>query len=112
MSSNELTLDGIVGQLTTFELRDYDNNLGTMGNALKSSLTISNLKKEKTRKEESESKTKDDLDEIEAFFARRLSRGKGKYKVKLPLICFKCNEVGHFAAKSPNIRNFERNDRN
>ena len=26
---------------------------------------------------------------------RRFHRGKGKFKGKLPIICFNCNEVGH-----------------
>ena len=30
---------------------------------------------------------------------RKLKIGKGKFKGKVPLICFSYNEVGHFAAK-------------
>ena len=33
---------------------------------------------------------------------RKLKTGKGKFKGKLPLICFGCGEVGNFAAKCPN----------
>lgn len=51
------------------------------------------------------------MDEPETLLARRLSRGKGKYKGKLPLICFKCNEVGHFAAKYPNRNTSDKNDK-
>src|SRR5271154_3436090 len=45
--------------------------------------------------------TDDDLEELEALMARRLSRGKGKFKGKLPIICFSCNKVGHIAARCP-----------
>lgn len=32
LSGNVLTLDSLVGQLTAFELRNYDNNMATLGN--------------------------------------------------------------------------------
>ncbi|MBO1695053.1 hypothetical protein, partial [Bacteroides uniformis] len=38
-------------------------------------------------------------DEEYAYITRKLKIGKGKFKGKLPLICFVCGEVGHFAAK-------------
>lgn len=41
MRGNDLTLDGLVGQLTIYELSNYDNSLFTLGNAFKSSVTIS-----------------------------------------------------------------------
>lgn len=112
MLGKDLTLDGLVGQLTTFELRNYDNNIVKMGNAFKSSLTIINTKKEKKSKEESQFESEDDLDDLEVFLGRRLSRGKSKYKGKLPLICFKCNEFGHFFAKFPNKIKIHTNDKN
>ena len=98
MLRNDLKLDGLVGQLTTFELRNYDNNMVTMGNSLKSSLTIKNSKKEKKIKEESEFKIEDDLDEIEALLARKLSSGKGKFS----LIYFEYNKIDHFVARCCN----------
>ena len=39
---------------------------------------------------------------IEAFLARKYSRGRGKYKGKVPLIYFSCEEIGHIAARCPN----------
>ena len=36
---------------------------------------------------------------MEAPLARRFHRGKGRYKGKLPIIYFNCNEVGHIAAR-------------
>ena len=41
-------------------------------------------------------------DDEYAYFMRKLKIGKGKFKGKLPLICFGYDEVGHFAAKFPN----------
>lgn len=85
MPGNDLTLDGLVGHLTTFELSNFDNSVPTFENTLKTSLTIGSSKKEKSTMDESETKSEDKIVDIEAFFTRRLPRGKGK----LPMICFK-----------------------
>ena len=42
-------------------------------------------------------------DEEYAYFTRKLKIGKGKYKGKLPLICFGYSEVGNFTEKCLNI---------
>ncbi|XP_043710374.1 uncharacterized protein LOC122659308 [Telopea speciosissima] len=42
-----------------------------------------------------------DSDDGETDFIRKLKRGKGKYKGKLPFKSFNCGGVGHFAAKCP-----------
>ena len=44
--------------------------------------------------------------------ARRMQRSKGKYKGKLPLVCFNCKEIGKFVARCPNRRKDDKsNDR-
>ena len=48
------------------------------------------------------------MDDIESFIERRLLGRKGK----LPLIHFKCDEVGHFVARCPNKRKSDINNNN
>jgi hypothetical protein len=46
-----------------------------------------------------------------ANFVRRLNKGTyNRYKCKLPLICFNCDGIGHFANKCPHKKN-KRNDK-
>jgi hypothetical protein len=41
-------------------------------------------------------------DEEVTNFVRRLNKGTdGRYRGKLPLICFNCDGIGHFANKCP-----------
>lgn len=41
---------------------------------------------------------------------RKLKRGIGKYKGKVPLICFNCGEISHFTFKCPHARSLDNND--
>ena len=75
-------------------------------------LIIGSLGKDKSSKDDNEfdldEKEKDD---IEVLLARKLSRGKGKLKGKLPLICFKCKEVGNIESRCPNTRKSDKIER-
>ena len=52
-----------------------------------------------------ELKTNDELsdifDEETANFIKKLKKGIGKYKGKIPLICFNYGKIGHFTNKCP-----------
>ena len=43
---------------------------------------------------------------MEALLARRFHRGKGKFKGKLPIICFNCNEVSHIFVRCPEKKSY------
>ena len=53
------------------------------------------------------STNEDDVDQLEALLARRFHRGKGKFKGKMPIICFNCNEVGHISARCTQKKNYK-----
>ena len=89
MFDNDPMLDGLVSHLISFKWSNYDNSVPTIENGFKLSLIS---KKENTIKNGSDSNLEEELDEIEAVLARRLLRGKWKFKAKLPLIYFKYKE--------------------
>jgi hypothetical protein len=102
--SNNLTLEGLVGRLTTFELFNFDNfKFENVEFAFKAKLTLKEpkyKKKKKVKPSASDSDRDDEeLEELEALLARKFHRGKGKYKGKLPIICFNCHEVGHIETR-------------
>lgn len=51
---------------------------------------------------EEEDGTNEDLEFIEALLAKRVSKGKGKFRGEITLICFSCEEVGHITTRCPN----------
>lgn len=93
---NDITLDAVVGILTTFEKDNYDNYVPSFSNlesAFESKLSLKKkAKKSKARQSESEEEdsSDSDLESIEALLARRYPKGKGKYKGKIILIYFSC----------------------
>ena len=47
-----------------------------------------------------------------ALLVRRFHRRKGKFKGKLPIICFNCNEVGHIATRCTQKKNYKEGSKN
>ena len=41
----------------------------------------------------------EDVEKLQALLVRTFHKGKGKFKGKLPIICFSCNEFGHIATR-------------
>ena len=68
----------------------------------KASFKVSKKTKKKNQETKSCSSCSDDSDdEEEANFVRKLKRGTGKFKGKLPFKYFQCGRIGHFASKCP-----------
>ena len=55
-------------------------------------------RKEAAFKASSKNQT-ENLDDEEALFIKKIEKGTGKYKGKLPLKCFNYGIIGHFASK-------------
>jgi hypothetical protein len=82
-----LEFDQLLGTLTAYEMR-----------IVKDKPTFREASFKADKNEDSEP------GEIEEKFVRRLKKGLGKYKGKLPFECFNCGKIGHFVNKFPHKR--------
>ena len=78
-----MTIDEIHGICTSYEMRMGQND---------------SSKKEAVFKVSSKNQS-ENLDDEESHFVSKLKKGTRKYKGKLPLKCFNCGRIGHFANK-------------
>ena len=100
----KITLEGIVGRLIAFQLSNFDNyRPKNLESTFKAKLTLKDIEEVKSKKKNKKWKhvssdyntDEEDVEQLEALLARRFYRGKGKFKGKMPIICFNWNEVGH-----------------
>ena len=103
-----LSFEGIIGRLIAFELSNFDNyKLDNFESSFKAKMIIKDTEEMQTKKKNGKGKhvssdssiDEDDVYQLEALLTRRFHRVKGKFKGKLPIIFFNCNEVGHIAAR-------------
>jgi hypothetical protein len=93
---NKLTLDELYGILIAYELR-----IGRENHSNKET-TFKVLKKTEDQKSKLQSSSQEEsYDEEESNFIKKLQKGLGKYKGKLPFKCFNYGKVGHFQNKCP-----------
>jgi hypothetical protein len=102
---NSISMDELHGIFTAYEMRNEQENTDVKEVAFKA------FKRSNQNKKEEYSSNSDDLEDDEevAKFIKRLDKGTdGRYRGKLPLICFNCDGIGHFANKFPHTK--KRND--
>jgi hypothetical protein len=104
---NSISMDELHGIFTAYEMRTEQKNVDVNEAAFKAS-----KRSKKKKKEQEEYNSNNDVsedDEEVANFVKRLNNGtNGRYRGKLPLICFNCDDIGHFSNKCPHKK--KRND--
>lgn len=95
-----LTIEGVSGRLTYFQMSNFDNYTpATIESTFKSQLIL-RKRKDKYVKINSDSSNYE-IDELENPYCKKIGKARGKYKGKLHIICFSCNKVCHIVAKCP-----------
>jgi hypothetical protein len=104
---DSISIDELHGIFTAYEMRTKQENSDLKEATFK--VSKRSKKKKKEQEEYSSSSDTSEDDEEVANFVKRLNKGtNGRYRGKLPLICFNCDGIGHFSNKCPH--NKKRND--
>jgi hypothetical protein len=104
---NSISMDELHGIFTAYEMRTEQENPDVKEATFKASKRSKKKKKEQEEYSSSSDVSKDD--EEVANFVKRLNKGTdGRYRGKLPFICFNCDGIGHFSNKFPHKK--KRND--
>ena len=92
---------------TAYEMRTEQKNPDVKETTFKASKRSKQKKNEQEEYNNSSDVSEDD--EKVANFVKILNKGtNGRYRGKIPLICFNCDGIGHFANKCPHKK--KRND--
>ena len=92
---DSLTMDELHGILTAYEMKTKKEN------PIKRKTTFKASKMTKNGENESSDIFDNESNAMEVHFVRKLKKGFGKYKSKLPFKFFNCGKVGHFSNKCP-----------
>jgi hypothetical protein len=104
---NSISMDELHGIFVAYEMRIEQENPDVK------EATFEASKRSKKKKKEQEEYSSDidvsEDDEEVTNFIKRLNKGtNGRYRGKIPLICFNCDGIGHFDNKCPHTK--KRND--
>jgi hypothetical protein len=106
---DSISMDELHGIFTAYEMRIEQENPGIKEAAFKASKRSKQKSKQKEKEYIINSDISEDDEEV-SNLVRRLKKGTDdRYKGKLPLICFNCDGIGHFANKCP-YKKKKRND--
>jgi hypothetical protein len=97
---NSISMDELHGIFTTYEMETEQKN----PDIKEATFKASKKSKQKGKQKEEHSNNSDisEYDEEVANFVKRLNKGTdGRYRGKIPLICFNCDGIGHFSNKCP-----------
>jgi hypothetical protein len=97
---NLINIDELHGIFTAYEMRIEQENPYVKEAAFKASKRSKQKKKEKQEYSNNNDISEDD-EEVANSIKRLNKRTNGRYRGKLPLICFNCDGIGHFAKKYP-----------
>lgn len=106
MPNASISRDTLVGKFLAFELEEF-GPIVTIKIDIAFKVAASSLSSNKPNckalyaKEIEEMRKDEELEELEALFARKMPRGPigSKYEGKAPFKCFNCNKVGHVASR-------------
>jgi hypothetical protein len=94
-------MEELHGISTAYEMRTEQENPDVKEAAFKASKRSNKKGKQQAKEHSSNSDVSEDDEEV-ANFVKRLNKGThGRYRGKLPLICFNCDGIGHFACNVP-----------
>jgi hypothetical protein len=97
---NSISMDELHGIFAAYEMRTEQENPDVKEAAFKASKRLKQNKKEQDEYSSNNYVSKDN--EEVANFVKRLNKGtNGRYRGNIPLICFNCDGIGHFANKCP-----------
>jgi hypothetical protein len=99
-------MDELYGILTAYDLILGHENHSQGEEAFKV------LNKSKNQKHKLQSSHDEKSDVEEENFIKKLQKGSGKYKGKLPFKCFNYGKVGHFSSKCPYPKDDPKNEEN